>query len=292
MRCGLMMLWRAVLVAAAVLPMQAVLLRQSALAQEASSLLHGAQTAYDEADFDGALRALESTSSANGLSDADLTPYLELRALVHLGLGDREGAASDLRALLSARGDYTPAETAPPAFRRLFAQVARDSVAPIEVELTATAETGVLHAHVAVRGDAQNLAREIRVYSRSEGQRRYQTHVGASVDIRSTAPGIDAYAELIGPGGAVLVRAGSAELPQHFVVPQPVADEVVVPPEGGGDDTVLIVALIIGGVALVAGGVVVAVVVAGQSPSETQLLPPVVVTGLSSAPAPQPIFRF
>ncbi len=266
-----------------------LLVSRIATAQEsAPRALQQAQSLYDEADFEGALRALETASRSTGLTNADVARFLELRALVHLGLGQREQATSDVRALRSAHAGYRPPESAPPALRRLFSQMNRDEVAAIEIELNATSEIGVLHINVSLRGDAENLGREVRVYTRNEGQARYQSHVGTSTDVRSSAPSVDVYAELIGPGGAVLVSSSSAAAPQNFAMPQAAAEEVVVPPAGGGD-TVLIALLIAGGVALVAGGVIVAVVVVGQGAPDTQLSPPMLEQALTQSPM---AFRF
>lgn len=263
-----------------------------ASASTSSPALRRAEARYEEADFDGALEALEEAEHGTSLTLTDLARLYEMRALVYLGLSNQSGATTAVRSLLAVRADYQVPARSSPAFARLV----RSVPVPQGIALDVQVSTGPGRAQIDVQvTDDAALVREIRIHTRPLGETSYATHVGASYNFRAPAgvTGFDLYVDLIGPGGAVLASDHNDASPSSFTLP---ASSVVTEPpveqpaQGGDDNTWLIVGLIAGGV-LVAGGVVAAIVIVGNQQPDTILGPPQVVPLVQSSQS-APLFRF
>lgn len=97
-----------------------VLVPGSALAHP---MLDRAVTAYEEADFELALRTFDTASRNADLTVEELLKLFEMRALVHHALGDEASMRADLRRLVAVRGTYQLSRLAPPSVRLVFEEV-------------------------------------------------------------------------------------------------------------------------------------------------------------------------
>ena len=176
-------------------------------------LVDAGRARLDEADFRGAIDALRQAEAATDLSLADLEEMLEVRALVLLGLGDAAAMEHDLLALATIAPSHRFTREAPPEVHEAFDRIgsAEPGRVAIEVELAPHQDVVVLQGRVL--GDPAGLVRELRLYGRtgagtwrsaSNGSLRLPASPGVVVEYRG---------EAIGPGGAVLARAGSPSSP-------------------------------------------------------------------------------
>jgi hypothetical protein len=179
-----------------------------------------ARAALQDARFAEALAALERAEASGTLSRSDLVTLFELEALAHRGLDDAARVETALRtlAVLDRRHEFLP--ESPPAMRRQFEEIARRAPwSPVvSVHQSATADAIVLRA--VVRTDPLRLRRSVRLYTRI-GPGAYDVSENAPARV-SMAPGstLEFYAELIGPGGAVLASDGTAAVPRSAGGPE------------------------------------------------------------------------
>ena len=102
---------------------------------QAHPLLDRAVAAYEEADFELALRTFDTAERNADLSVEELLRLFEMRALVHHALGDEASMRSDLQRLVAVRGSYQLSHLAPPRVSAAFAEVREASLGEHSVEL-------------------------------------------------------------------------------------------------------------------------------------------------------------
>ena len=101
----------------------------------AHPMLDRAVAAYEEADFELALRTFDTAERNADLSVEELLKLFELRALVHHALGDRVAMERDLRRLVAVRGSYELSRLAPPSVRSTFDAIRSENGGANSVEL-------------------------------------------------------------------------------------------------------------------------------------------------------------
>lgn len=223
---------------------------------------------YEEADFDGALAALERAEASGELERPDLLRLLATRALVFHALDRSEEMHRALSALLSIEPDYELGPRAPPGVRRAADRVRRELHGPIELRARVEAAPGGVRLVVRERNDIAGLVDRIDVAARTEGSSRWRTSRDGSVVLSTSRdPVVEYHATAIGPGGTALVRLGTPDDPQRIRAAG--AGE----PDARGDATPWgwIAA---GAVVAVAAGVVIAVLVSSSSQSSGAVLEP------------------
>lgn len=239
----------------------------------AHALVDEGRRLYEEAEFVEALDVLGRAASGDDLLLPELVELLELRALVHSAVGDEAAVREDLRTLAAVVPEHTLPRGMPPDVQRMFTEIRASAtgsprlIATPSVAGPATGNGVVIEVNV--ENDWAAVVRAIRIRGRAEGD--YLEATDAPLFVAAPlGTVISYYAEAIGPGGAIIATAGSAEAPLSY------AGAEARPGEGGGLDPWPFV--IAGGAALVLGAIIAIVVVAtsGESSSTTQVEPFVV----------------
>lgn len=101
----------------------------------AHPLLESAVEAYEEADFETALRTFDTAARNADLSVEELLKLFEMRALVQHALGDEGAMNQDLERLVAVRTSYQLSRLAPPSVREAFARIAAERSGDKSVEL-------------------------------------------------------------------------------------------------------------------------------------------------------------
>ncbi len=104
-------------------------------AASAHPMLDRAVSAYEEADFEAALRTFNTAERNADLSVEELLKLFEMRALVHHAIRDGVAMKRDLERLVAVRGSYQLSRLAPPPVRTAFEDVRSDSTGENGVEL-------------------------------------------------------------------------------------------------------------------------------------------------------------
>jgi hypothetical protein len=104
-------------------------------AVRAHPMLDRAVAAYEEANFETALRTFDAAARNADLSVEELLELFEMRALVHHALGDEAAMLADLRRLNAVRPSYQLGRLAPPPVRAALEEVRTASDGPLGVEL-------------------------------------------------------------------------------------------------------------------------------------------------------------
>lgn len=184
---------------------------------------------FAAADFSAALQAFKEAESGDGLSRDQLLKLLYTRTLIHAALGDNDATRADLSALASLHPDHKLGPEAPPEMRALFAELVAGQPA-LSVQASARREGKVVHLDCEIDSDVAGLAREVRLSARGADQPRFK--VGLSPLVLSVAPSLEVYyfAELLGPGGAVLARHGTLTRPLVLEAARPKAPAVPATP--------------------------------------------------------------
>ncbi len=238
----------------------------------AHALVDEGRRLYEEAEFVEALDVLGRAASGDELELPDLIELLELRALVHSAVGDEPAVREDLRTLAAVAPEHTLPRGMPPDVQRTFTEIRASAtgsprlVATPSVAGPATGNGVVIE--VRVENDWASVVRAVRIRGRAEGD--YLEAVDAPLFVAAPLGAvITYYAEAIGPGGAIIATAGSAEAPLSYAG----AEER--PGEGGIDPIPFVIA---GGAALALGAIIAIVVVATSGPtSDTTQVEPFVV---------------
>lgn len=232
----------------------------------AHALLDEARRLYEEAEFVGALDTLGRAANADDLTLTELVQVYELRAVVHVALGDEPGMRDDLTTLAAIAPDHTLDPLLPPDVQRAWAEIRARAPGAIRVLASTTpASTGVTIA-ASVENDALHLVRRVRIRGRAaEGEllEAIDAPLFVGTPLGET---VSYWAEAVGPGGVVLARSGSEDAPL-------VAAGAAVS-SGGVEAWPFLVA---GGAALVVGAVIVIAVVATSGGTPNTEVEPFVV---------------
>ena len=163
----------------------------------------------DRAEFEQALQVLEGAEAGNDLVAEGVVPLLRLRAIAEFALGSDRALGRDL-ARLAALGWQPPADDVllPPALLQRYADV-RQRVTPLGVSVEVERGAGAVRLSASLRGDVDGLVRAVRFHTRLAGG-SWLTSDGR--EARALTPDestVEYFAEVLGPGGAVLVHEGS-----------------------------------------------------------------------------------
>ena len=247
----------------------AVALVAPGLARANDALEHAIELAR-EAEFEAALEALAAAEARGPLTRDELVTLLQERALVRFALGDHDAMREDVGRLAVLAPNLVLPPTSPPQIRAAFEEQRLGEA--LEVEADATRTDASVTVRVRVTGEDRGLARGLRVRARA-GDAPYEAREGSEVTFavpRDVA--LDWYAELLGPGGAVIASVGDAERPRR-AGPEAPALALGQAPSGGDDG--LVWGLALGG----AGLAVVAAVAVGVAVAMSSGDPQTVISG-------------
>jgi len=177
-------------------------------------------SALEEARFEDASAAF-SAALEGQLSRAELLALVEGRALLHFALHAADDLDSDLRWLAALDPGHVFDPSRPPDLARLFASVQQQHPDGVGIEATALPVGGELRIHAAVEHPVEDMSLVRRTCARQPGAAWRCVNDG-DLDLPSSGD-VNYYAELIGPGGAVVASAGSAVEPLHFEAAAPSA---------------------------------------------------------------------
>lgn len=222
----------------------------------------------ESAEFESAGRLLAEAEAATDLERDDALRLLELRALLHLALKQREAAFESLQrlAVLSPEHEFPPHSS--PDLLAAFARAR--AAAPGRPQLSVSHELAADGVRVRARvdGDTLGLVRGVRLWARVAGHawRSALAHewlVPAAPEQR-----VDYWAEGLGIGGAPLYRSGEGRVR----VP-----EAAVAAESSSGSVWLYGGVIAGALAIAGALTAIAIVASDGGDETTQILPPVVV---------------
>lgn len=233
----------------------------------AHPLVDRGRASLEEADFAGALAALDEAEAQGDLTRADLVLLLETRALVHRALGEEEPTDAALRSLASIDPDHRFAPEVTPDVVQRFAQLRDAGPGPLALEVEEAPSPGGITLRAEVRGDVASMVHAVTVRARvNEGTWRE----GEGRLALEAPPGarIEWYAVAYGTGGAPVAQRGSESATRHARVP----GAAVTPTQGGAiDEVALGVGIAAGIAALVAAAVILGVVLTSGDQALTRV---------------------
>jgi len=121
----------------------------------AHPMLDRAVAAYENADFEQALKTFDTAARNADLSIDELLQLFEMRALVHHALGNEAQTRADLHRVLAVRASYELSRLAPPSLRTVFDEVREAHGGENGVELSIDEES--------IDGEQWIVARVLRV---------------------------------------------------------------------------------------------------------------------------------
>jgi hypothetical protein len=230
------------------------------------------------ADFTRAIRAFDRAERAPHLTREDLIAIYEGRAMARWATGHESQAGRDLAALAEIDPHHGFPPEAPPELGRAFDDAAR--AGGLALEITFADETGATTVEVDAQRDGAGLVRSIRLHTRvADGAWAVADASSARLGVPEHAT-VDAWAEAIGPGGATLAHAGSADQPIAHgggpvhelaapVVATTAPEPTPEPVHESHDDSAIWIGVGIGiGVVVVAAAVILGVVLGTPSSSD------------------------
>lgn len=239
----------------------------------AAAQLDEGQRLLEEADFEGAIAALDRAEQQDGLTREEVVMILEARAIARRANGDDGGSRADLEALASLDPDHAFPPEAPP---ELEAELRGLAAAPLTVDVEWEEANGDATVHATVTGDVRRLVTTVVIWTRVGGRTPWRRSTGRSATIDAGGGRAEAYVEALGPGGAVIATAGRRDAP---LTPR----REVEPTDSGPtapsdrDDTWLHIGLAAGGGALALVIIIAVAVSVSSQPAETRLDGPVIV---------------
>ena len=184
----------------------------------AHPLIDQGMESYEEADFDKSLRYFDQAADGSELSTADLMLLFEWRAIVRYALDNEPGMRADLRRLASMKPTHRLGRVAPPKVRAAFDEVRAKMTDGIDIDVGARTAAGKLRIEARARHDVTNLTRGARIHYRlPDGDWQSFPSEEVVVDLEDGGE-VAYYAELLGPGGAVLATKGSGDEPRKAYV--------------------------------------------------------------------------
>ncbi len=213
-----------------------------------------------EGDYEAARPGLDAALERDDLRLADLVAVFELRAMLFHGLLDEAALDGALRALIAIDPGHTFGSRYPPNLAQRSVAL-RDQVGGLHVMARSVPSAVGVRLEAEVVHDSEHLVRRLRfrVFDAERGQ-----WAPAEPPIEAAAGReVLVLVEAVGPGGAVVARAGTSDEPIRVAGPSGVASADVASPvlsDGSGasvgsDDwvpwvVVAVVAAVLGGIGL------------------------------------------
>lgn len=225
-----------------------------------------AATRLETAEFESALRLLAEAEAGSDLSREDALRLLELRALVHLALKERERAAQALRLLAVLSPEHRFPEQTSPDLIAEFERVRQSAPDAPELSIDRALRPDGIALHANIAGDELGIAQGVRLWTRVGARPWRSTLAFETVVLAAPGERVEYRAVAHGLGGApvLMTEASSVLIPKG-------KDE----PVARGTSPWLYAGVIGGVVAAV--GVTALVLLGGDAAQGTRVAPPMVV---------------
>jgi len=215
-------------------------------ATTAHAQLPEAESAFARGDFERAAELLDAGLSGESLDREALEAHYALQVRVEHARRNEGAVEAAITALLTLDRDAT-LDGIPPSLSRRVEALRGEVAETIGLEVDRERDGSAERITLRVTGDLGAISRGYRVHVRTAGG--WELREGES---HSLSGGRAFYAEVVGPGGAVLASAGTAAAPLH--VEDAPAEAPVVPPDEGSPSVwrwlAPVLVLVLGGVAL------------------------------------------
>lgn len=249
------------------MPLLALLVAALLAAAPARAQVDEGNDALARAEFARAIAAFDA-AERGPIDRVEYLSLLEGRALAAWASGDTERARADLAALAALDPGHRFRSEAPPEVTERFAETVAAREGPIAADARFTPDA----LTVRVQNDDAGLVANVRAHVRADGP--WSIREGEPPALRVPMPANDrseAWVELVGPGGAVLVTAGSEA--------RPIVRERAAATEAPGDDAPLFIGLGVGGAVAVIAVIIAVAFVASSGETAGGVRPnaPVVV---------------
>ncbi|MEM9193359.1 MAG: hypothetical protein AAGF12_29560 [Myxococcota bacterium] len=182
---------------------------------EAQDALAEAEALFQEAEFEDALAALDRVEASARFDRDAYLRLLRRKATILFALGDDSWRQS-LAILASVAPEEELGAEAPPPLRRAYSEI-RGATEAVRLSVEATPTDDGVQLRGEARAIPPGLQASVRVYGRgAEG--RWQEGEGELEIEEPPPPALRYYAELLGPGQAILQATGSRSDPQLFTI--------------------------------------------------------------------------
>lgn len=232
----------------------------------AHDLVEQGRASYEEASFVDAIDAFARAEAAADLTVDDLAEMYEVRALVHLAMGNEDAMRADLERLAAVAPQHELDRRVLPEVQRAFADVRANRGAPLRIRPEVSGDAAAVTIRAEVENDSAQLVREVRIIGRAGGGELASASDAPLTIVPDGALLVEYHVLAVGPGGAVLASAGSEAEPLRHRVASEEEEEEEAEDDGGGSALPWI--LVGAGVLVVAAVVILAVVLVGGGDSE------------------------
>jgi hypothetical protein len=232
-----------------------------------------ARQLYEQASFAEARDALDVVLTNRDLERATLAEILALRAMVSFALNRPSDLERDVTLLAAVDPDRDLGLSAPPPVQEAFETARARREGPIELRITLDETAGELTIDGVVERAPGELHPAVRLSARL-GAGVWQHRASPLVLGAAGGARVEYYGEVVGIGGAVLARTGSAEVPLVHEVPAPRGSSApaLVPEDDGPSALPWVLGGI--GLAVVAAAVILVIVLASAERTTLVNLPP------------------
>jgi len=172
-----------------------------------------------EADFDAALQTFAVALSSGELDEREVELLFSERALVLYALDESQLLDRDLSVLAMLSPYRDLGRAAPPALVARWEQIRSRQGEPLAVSVACKPSATGTRVEAAVKGLTAPALARVTLHTRTADGSWVQKQ-SASADFSSATRGIEYYADVQGPNGVVLRRAGTAEAPFRCVQAQ------------------------------------------------------------------------
>ncbi len=181
---------------------------------QAHPLVEAGITQVSDAAFEEALSSFDSAWNGSGLTREDVIALLANRAVANFALRASAAVDRDLGFLAAIDRTYAFAPHVPPPMRDRFEQIRKQTGQPSLSVLTRFG-LGRASIELEVHEMPRELIREARMFARPVGGAFVVSSAGSLELANPQEHAIEWYAEVVGPGGAVLLKEGEADAPRR-----------------------------------------------------------------------------
>jgi hypothetical protein len=179
----------------------------------AHPLIDEAVQRYDDADLPGALEALARAERATNLTRADLVQLFLRRAMVHHAMHHQAEVEADVFRLAALERGLALRRVAPPPVRLAYEAAVARMAGSMRLDVEARRTPDGLELVARVIDDDAALVQAVHLRARAPGGEWQRSEDGSVELLLPSGAAVEYVAEAIGPGGAVLVAAGTESAP-------------------------------------------------------------------------------
>jgi hypothetical protein len=225
-----------------------------------------ASAKLESAEFESAGRLLAEAETASDLDRNDALHLLELRALLHLALKQREVAFDALERLAVLSPDHEFPPHSSPDLLAAFARAREAAPPPPTLSVVHELAADGVRVRAIIDGDTLGLVRGVRLWARVSGHPWRSALASEWLVAAAPADRVDYRAEGIGIGGASLYRSGEGRVRVPDVIDATASSE-----------NAWLYGGVIAGALAIAGALTAIALLASGDDDTTRLSPPTVV---------------